>query len=112
MAYAKSASKSLKTRVAHFVQISDGSVGDRPDASQSAMGATIHFSPESTIGIGFVQILNDDDFRTGDRGYIFPILSGRVGIGFRVGSIPRFDDHGHSPTDHWAHLGHKILSFF
>ena len=47
--------------VGHFVDVADGAVGDRADATERAMGIAVHFAPERTDDAGFVEILDDDD---------------------------------------------------
>jgi len=108
----ESAGQCLESGVVHFVNIADGSVSDGADAAEGFVDVAIHFSPEGAVGVGFVEVLDDDNFGSVDGRNVVAVLVPCVRIFFGVFGVAGLDDTGDGVADHGAHGGHEVVGFF
>ena len=83
----------FESTVHHLVEITNGPVSDGAYASQGSMDVGIDFAPEGSHVIGFVRILNHDNFGAGDGCDVGPVIppGGRSGLAVRrIGRLDLF----------------------
>ena len=90
------------------LHIADSTVADCADTAERAMDVTIHFAPKRTYDRRLVEVLHDDDFRSGLGCDIPPVLAPRLGVVPGVLPIAWLENHGDGISHHWAHLRHEV----
>ncbi len=111
VAYTKAAGEGFETGVVHFVEVADCTVRNRPDAAEGAVDVAVHLAPEGAVGVGFVEILDDDDFWAGDGADVGAVLFPSCRVVLRVLCIAGLYDTGHGIANHRSHVWHEIVGF-
>ena len=108
----EAASERLESRVRHFIDITNRTIHDGADTTESAMHVAIHLAPKRANRAWLVQILDADNLGSRNAGDISAIVVPSILIGLAMRRVARFDHDRDSITYHRPHLWHEVSGFF